>query len=127
MRTTARPHLLHRRSRGVMNPLDIFAGELGPVIGFENPQSERIYFPGWTANAVAVVFNHEQDREFSFFRETNSFEKIALASRGVADRGHDNVLFPVQLNAPSKSTCRKKLRTSWRRHAPYVQINIAVM
>src|SRR5438477_12493433 len=109
MRPAAGAHFFDRLGRGLVNFLNCFAGKLLPLARLENAERERINFPGRSANAVSVVFHNEQDRQFSFFGETNRFEKIALTSGGIANRRNDDVLLAVQLNSPSHSARRKEL------------------
>src|SRR5437588_12885428 len=109
MRPAAGAHLFHCRLGGIVNSLDVFAGELLPLVRLKNAERERIYFPGRSANAVSVVFHNEQDLQFSFFGETNRFEKIALASGGIANRRDNDIFLSIQLNTPSHSTRGKEL------------------
>ena len=126
-RPAAGTHFFHRTRRRVVNSLDVFADKLGPVVRFENAEREWIYFPGRSADSVSVVFHNEQDRQFSFFGETNRFEKIALTCRRIADGGDDDIFLSIQLNAPGNSACGQELRAGGRRHTPNVKIGIAIM
>src|SRR5204863_2073219 len=105
MRPAAGAHFFHRTRRRAVNSLDVFSGELLPLVWLKNAERERIYFPGWSADAISVVFDNEQGRQFSFFGETNRFEKIALTRRRVSDCGNDDIFLSIQLNAPGNSAC----------------------
>src|SRR6266436_5483390 len=98
MWTAARSHFLERICRGIINLLNVLAGQLPPFIRLENPERQRIYFPGRTADPVAVVFDNEQHRQFPFFCKTNCFEEIALTSGGIAHGRHNDIFFAVQLD-----------------------------
>src|SRR5439155_1884301 len=98
-----------------------------PVVRLENVQRERIGIARGHADAVGVVFDEKEQRKFLLPGETNRFEKISLASRGIADRRYDEIFFAVQLNAPGNAACGKKLRTCRGWHTPDVQLCVAVM
>src|SRR6202030_1844769 len=93
MRSAAGAHFFHCRLGGIVNSLDVFAGELLPFVWLKNAEREGINFPGRTTDAVSVVFDNEQNRQLSFFSETNRFEKIALARGGIATLRHHDIFF----------------------------------
>ena len=118
---------LHRFSCSVVNFADLSAVNFSPVVRLKRIERERIDFSRRGADAVGVVFDQEQHRQFFFLGKTNRFEEIALSSGGVADRGNDKIIFAVEFDAPGHAASREKLRAGGRRHAPDVAFGIAVM
>src|SRR4029077_3901340 len=112
MLPSAGAHFFHRTRRGVVNSLNIFSGDLLPLFWLKNTERERINFPGRSADAVSVVFDNEQHRQFSLFGEANRFEKIALAGGGIANRRDNDILFAIEFEAPGDSACGQELRAS---------------
>ena len=108
-RPIAGADFLHRGARRVMNFLDIAAIDLLPVARLKNTECERIGFASRHADAVSVVLNDEQQRQFLFFSERNGFEEIALACRGVADCCDHEVFFAIELDAPCNAAGGEKL------------------
>src|SRR5260370_25856770 len=93
----------------------------------ENAECERINFSSRSADSVGVVFDNEQDRQFSFFGKTDRFEEITLAGGSIAHRRNDDIFFAVQLDAPRHSTTGKKLGTGRCWHAPNAALDVAVV
>ncbi len=98
-----------------------------PVARLQDIERERIYFSRRTADAIGIVFDHKQHRQFLFFREADRFKEISLACGRVANCGHNEILFAIQLHAPGHAAGRQELRTGGRRHTPNVQVHVAVM
>ena len=120
-------HFCYCRHSGIVNLLNIFSRELLPLVRLENAEREGIDFAGWAADAVSIVFHQKHHRQFSFFGETNRFKKIALSSCRITDGGDDNVFLAVQLHAPGHAAGGKKLRAGRSRHAPNVEVRVAVV
>src|SRR5262249_56902616 len=79
------------------------------------------------ADAVRVVFDEKEQRQFLLLGKTDRLEKISLTRGGIADGSDDKIFLCIKLNPPCNSACRKKLRTGRRGHTPDVQVCIAVM
>ena len=101
--------LFHRGACCVVNFLDIATIDLLPIARFKNTQCQRIGFASRHADAIGVIFDDEQERQFLFLSERNSFEEIALARRGVANRCDHEIFFAIEFNAPRDSACGQEL------------------
>ena len=91
---------------GIVNLLHVLAIDPSPVVRLENIQRERIGLSRRHADPIGVVFDEKEQRQLLFLGKTDRFEKIPLARRGIAYRGHDEILLAVELNAPRNSTRR---------------------
>ena len=107
--------------------LDIGTVNIPPVFRLYHIERSRIDLPGGAADAVSVVLNHKQHRQFPFFGETDRFVKVTLTGSGIAHCRHHRCLLAVKLDAPGYSACRQELRSGWSRHAPDVFLSTTVM
>ena len=125
--TTACPHRLERLRTGVVDLLHVASVDLLPVVRLEHVERAGIDLPRRTADAVFVILNHEKHRQLSFLCETDGFEKIALPRRRIADRGHDDVRFAIELDAPGDAAGGQELRPGRRRNAPDFSRRVTIM
>ena len=88
-------NLVERFRGSVVKLLHVLSVDPTPVVRLENVQRERIGLARGHADAVSVVFDEKEQRKFFLPGETNRFEKISLASCGIADRGYDEIFFAV--------------------------------
>ena len=126
-RPAAGADLVERFGCRVINLLHILSIDLAPVLWIENTQRQGVRFACGHADAVRVIFDKKEQRQFLLFGETDRFKKISLPSGGVTHCGHDQIFFAVELNAPGDPASGKQLRTGRRGHTPDVQVRIAVM
>src|SRR5439155_7149892 len=110
-----------------MHLIDMSPVAFLPIVGLQRIERQRIDFPCWSTDAISVVFDDEQHRQFLFFGETDRFEEIPLASRGVANGCDNEIFLLVEFDAPRDATGGKKFRASWRRHAPDMQFRVTVV
>ena len=120
-------HAFERLHPGVVNLLDVAAVDFLPVVRLENIERARIDLPRRTADAVFVVLDDKQHGKLPLLRETDGFEKIALARRRIANGGHDDIHLVVELNAPRDAAGGQKLRSCGRWHAPNLPGRITIM
>ena len=126
-RPAAGADLVERFGSRVVNLLHILSIDPAPVLRLENIQRERIRLARGHADAIRVVFDEKEQREFLLFSKTDRFKKISLPSRSIADGGHNEIFFAIELNAPGDAARREQLRSGRRGHTPNVQVCIAVM
>src|SRR5436190_18850278 len=88
---------------------NVGAVEFAPIIRLYHIKRARIDFAGGTTDAVTVVLDDKQERQFLFLRETNSFVKIALPGCSIANGRDHNSIFPIQLDSPRYPARRQKL------------------
>ena len=108
-RPIAGADFLYRGARRIINFLDIAAIDLLPIARLKNTECERIGFASRHADAIGVVFNDEQQRQFLFLSERNCLEEIALTCRGVADCCDHEIFFAIKLDAPGNAAGGEKL------------------
>ena len=88
---------------------NVGAVEFAPIIRLHHIERTGIDFASGTTDTVAVVLDDEQERQFLFFRKTNSFVKIALPGCSIANGCDHNSIFLIQFDSPRYPARRQKL------------------
>src|SRR5690606_3097252 len=81
----------------------------------------------WSRNSVLVIFNENDQRQLFLNRKRPRFKELTLSHRGIANGSNNDVVLPIELHGPSRTSRRNQAPTCRGAHAHDVQSRATVV